>query len=256
MNDVIVKLSLLSFLFACSFASGCAQETPENTTVSNSLLDGYPVVKTQRPPLNCPVMVSGKEITYGPNQIKSKNLSPDPYWFIYLDENPSFDPQLGNACQGDMKKIWPDLLRFEIEISKYWPNVRGVGGMHKYFPATLKEAKQYIDEAAKVEKISEQIDSIDRSTLEGGLAAHNILLKFVREKERDYWVEEQGAIIENLLSDYKVKVITYEAEKTSYCYHPYSICRGYYSSDVETSKDDYILEYLGSPFKWFEIAVP
>lgn len=127
--------------------------------------------------------------------------------------------------------------------------------MHKYFPATLDETKQYIDEAAKVEKIRDQIDSIDRSTLEGGLAVHNILIKFVREKERNYWIEEQGTIIESLLSKYKVKVITFGSEKASYCYHPYSICRSYFSPDIETSKDDYILEYLGS-YKYFEIAVP
>lgn len=256
MNNVITKFLLLPFLFACSFVLGCTQETPEKTTVSDSLLDRHPVVKTQQPPLNCPIMVSGKEITYEADRIKSKTLSPDPYWFIFLAENPNFDPELGDACQGDMKKIWPDLLRFEMEISEYWPNVRGVGGIHKYFPATLDETKQYIDQAAKVEKINEQIGSIDRSTLEGGLAVHSILIKFVREKERNYWIEEQGTIIESILSDYKVKVITYEAEKTSYCYHPYSICRSYYSPDIETSKDDYILEYLGSPFKWLEIAVP
>ena len=204
-------------------------------------------------------MVSGMATTYQADRVKSQNLSADPYWFVYLEKNPNFDSDLGDACKGDIKKIWPDLLRFEEEISEYWPNVRGVGGMHqalKYFPVTLDETKQYIDEAAKVEKIREQIDPIDRSTLEGGLAVHGILIEFVREKERNYWMEEQGAIIESVLSDYKVKVITYDAEKTSYCYHPYSICRSYYSPDNETPKDEYNLEYLGSPFKFFEIAVP
>ena len=105
MNNVITKFLLLPFLFACSFVLGCTQETPEKTTVSDSLLDSHPVVKTQQPPLNCPIMVSGKEITYEADRIKSKNLSPDPYWFIFLAENPNFDPELGDACQGDMKKI-------------------------------------------------------------------------------------------------------------------------------------------------------
>lgn len=79
MNNVIIRFLLLPFLFAFSFAFGCAQATPEKTTVSDSLLDSESVVKTQGPPLNCPIMVSGKEITYEADRIDSKNFSPDSY---------------------------------------------------------------------------------------------------------------------------------------------------------------------------------
>lgn len=209
-------------------------------------------------PLNCPIMIEARSFKYEAVRAERENLSLNPYLSFWLVRNPNFKRDEGDACEGDLKNLWPDLLRFETEIVAHWPNIRGMNGLGyglKFFPETFNETKRFIDQAATVANVREQVDSIDRSTLEGGLSVNNILIRLVRDNERRYWMEEQGAIIEDVLSGYSLKVATYGAEKTSYCYHPYSICRSYYRPDTETSRDQYDLEYLGSPFGSLRFSV-
>lgn len=249
----VLGIGAATILTACTPSNSSAplpdtESTFETSTPGTSLLN----------PPNCPFMIEARSFKYETKRAEREKLSLDPYLSFELVYNPNFKPDERDDCAGDLKNLWPDLLRFETEIAAHWPNIREIDGLGqglKFSPETFNETKRFIDQAATAANVREQVDAIDRSTLEGGLSVNKILIGLVRDSERRYWMEEQGAIIEAVLSKYSVKVTSYAAEKTSYCYHPYSICRSYYVPDAQTAKDQYELEYLGSPLGWLGFSV-
>ena len=111
-----------------------------------------PKSETSRPPLNCPVMITALSIP--PDRYNPRNL------IFILKENLDFDPEQEDACQGDIKNLWPDMLRFNTEIEAHLPNIKHIGGITQSlpnFPVTEAGLKTHIDEAAKTENLSDRL---------------------------------------------------------------------------------------------------
>ena len=212
-----------------------------------------------RDPLNCPIMIAANSQNRRVYAEGSSEYRDESYLYFRLVENPNFDIELGDSCEGDLKKLWPDLARFESEIEIHMPNIaqiRLISVQLKHFPQTQDEVKHYIDDQAKAAALHDNLETIDRTTAEGGTTLDNMILFFLRTKEQSYWLTEQAPIIENILSKYDLKMEFYSSEKTKYFYHPFK--RGV-SGEREWKRaleGTYELEYLGSTFDWFQFQKP
>jgi len=198
-------------------------------------------------PLNCPVMITVKS-DYSKRDDRE-------YLFFSISYNPDYDIDLGDACRGDVKNLWPDMLRFEAEIESHLPNVKGrfnSASILGNFSKTENELKRFIDQASKRQGLPQLLDNIDRSTLEGGLDYNRKILGLIREQEKNYWQTVHTPALRAIFSKYGTVNLRIGSEKQAYCYHPHDLCRGYLQvrETVERPESqigndsDYDLEYL------------
>ena len=263
-----------SFCLSMVIATGCEKldQTREldhtRETVSNvHLLEtvAAPIApkrvhKDLRPPMNCPMMIVAMSTV--------SDKDGETHLRLGLKDNPDFDLNQKNACEGDIKNLWPDLGRFEDEIESHLPNVRGWFNAHiimDNFPKTQQELKSFIDDASKVQGLPNKLEVIDRSTLEGGLEYNGKILDLIIQQDRLYWQAVHSPVVNAELSKISKVKFSSGAEKHAFCYHPHHTCRGYpryhkRNTDLPESRigveSDYNLEYLwagiGSVFLDFE----
>jgi len=211
---------MMTFLLA-----GCSSPVDESSKTENveAVAEIQSVQKAAvQAPLNCPAMIAAKS-DYSKRDAQK-------YLFLLLVANPDFDIQREDVCQGDVKKLWPDILRFEAEIESHLPYVKGrfnSANLLHYFPKTEHEIKSFINQASNNQGLPHLLDNIDRSTLEGGLDYNRKILGVIIEQERAYWQTVQATAIDTVLSKYGTVHMRVGSEKHAYCYHPHELCRGY-----------------------------
>lgn len=209
------------------------------------------IVETAKAPLNCPIMLVAHS-----NFSARENLR---YLSFSLQENPNFDFAAVDVCEGDIKNLWPDLLRFDAQIEAHVPNIYGIHDVDrslKYFPNTEREFKRFIDDAASDAGLHEALDVMDRASLEGGMDIDHTILRLIRKNEQVYFAREHTPIIEATLSKYDLKMKPYETEKMGYCYHPYDMCRAPNNDEPKAGQADYKLERLSPGFSWYQFERP
>jgi hypothetical protein len=199
-------------------------------------------------PLNCPQVLTAQ--SFHDRWRETQVLR---FW---VGENPAFDQSEEDACKGDLKKIWSDLGRFQDAVQAHAPNIRSVSYSLRDFPETDRALKAFIDAAATESSLHEKLDAMDRSTLEGGMDVDHTILRFIFEQQEAYFEQEHMPIIRAAMSQPDLVLEYYDAEKLSYCYHPYKICRGldykFYKSDDGTLQ----LERLGAPWDSISFLKP
>lgn len=190
-------------------------------------------------PLNCPQMLSAQSFH---DRWRERQVLR--FW---IGENPGFDPNKEDVCEGDLKNLWSDLGRFNDAIETHMPHIKGVSYSLRDFPETDRALRIFIDEAATASSLHEKLDVMDRSTLEGGMDIDHTILRHIFEQQDAYFEREHMPIIRAAMSQPDLVFEYYDSEKLSYCYHPYKICRGldykFYKSDDGTLQ----LERLGAP---------
>jgi len=209
------------------------------------------IVETVKAPFNCPMMLVAHS-----NFSARENLR---YLSFSLQENPNFDSATRDACEGDIKNLWPDLIRFDAQIEAHMPNIYGIQDVDrslKYFQKTEREFKRFIDDAANDAGLHETLDALDRSTLEGGMEIDQTILRLIRKNEQVYFAREHTPIIESTLSKHGLKMRPYETEKMGYCYYPYNICRAPNYDEPKAGQTDYKLERLSPGFSWYQFEKP
>jgi len=201
--------------------SACQENTVVNETASLDI-STTETVKATLPP-NCPVILATQHVPVG-------RWRENPSLNIWLTPNGNYDSILGDACKGDLKNLWPDLLRFENEIESYKPYINGINGIAtliEAFPQTINDVKDHVNSFATEYGLNEKMDQIDRSTAHGKNSVKRELRGFLNKSVSDYWLNEHGPIIENLLSEHDVKLRHYSHEKSKFCYDRFEYCSCY-----------------------------
>ncbi len=246
------KVSFIVLVLALAGCNNAPLPDVENHTrkhVPETEAQMTPDIEALPPPLNCPIMLaasSGISRHNGKHQLN-----------FFLVENSSFQSELGDVCEGDLKKLWPDLKRFDGVLkthSQSAQHIVGISNNLRFFPETERALKVFIDQAATEVFLHDKLDKIDRSTLEGGMKVDHEILGLMRVKEWDYFKLEHAPVIEAVLSKYDLKMGRYGTEKLTYCYRPYDICRGYVPYRHE--KNEFKLERVGAPFDWYSFQQP
>ena len=223
-----ILLICWGFLTACNFSSDAERATESEIKASTEAakIEVFEASSLETEtaetdlPLNCPVMLSAHHVEVG-RFIKHPSLR------FHIIKNKDYDSSLGDACEGDIKNLWPDLLRFEREIEAYAPYIRNIGGISlniEHFPQTMKAVKDHVNNSAVKYKLDEELDQFDRSTALGKNQAEGKILLFLRDSVDIYWINEHGPIIEGLLSEYGLKLSSFSQEKPKLCYDRYKLC--------------------------------
>jgi len=173
-------------------------------------------------PLNCPVILN---VTH-----KDKDRYTEHPWVkISFIDNPNFDASLGDACKGDMKNVWKDLKRFDVNAQTYRVQLGFYGNpdIIKLFPKTANDVKNFINETTQDYRLDYKLDQIDRSTALGKNQIRVEMSKYYQYSHRSYWLTEHAYIINNILSEADLNVKFWSSEKPSYCYDRYEMCSCY-----------------------------
>lgn len=231
-------------LFAIFTIGACAESAEFKVKPDTSiLLSKTEIIKN---PLNCPVMLMAYS---GANRFEKED------WLSFsFKENPNFDIELQDDCKGDLKNIWPDLVRFEEEIKVHVPRIKSVFQITsylEYFPQTEKDIRAYINKASIDALLYDELAQIDRSTLEGGMEFDLRVLQFIQANENEYWMREHAPVIERILFEYDLKMKNYDSEKSFYCYHLFDVCRKTHPNAPEVTREELGLEYMRPGFDWF-----
>ena len=264
------QLSLvLSCMAVCLFVWGCENPTTELEAVPETRIETKPNISPPvseflktfgqaeqsldgvGDPLNCPVMLVAHS--------NFRTRDSKQYLSFTIQENPDYDLQSGDACQGDIKNLWSDLNRFDAQIEAQMLNINGIHDVDralKYFPVTERAFKLFIDDAAHEAELHDRLEAIDRSTLEGGMEVDHTIIWFIIKNEQDYFAREHTPIIEATLSKYSLKMRPYETEKMGYCYYPYDICRAPNYDEPKAGQTDFKLERLSPGFSWYQFELP
>ena len=175
---------------------GCHQNTVSNETVELDI-STTEIVKPILS-LNCPVILTAQHV--GVSRWRE-----NPSLSFRLIKNLDYDEGLEDTCKGDMKNIWPSLMRFQNEIENDLPYINDLSGISRnieHFPKTFKEVKNHVNS-----------DALD-SSLDAKRGIH-----FLRKSLNEYWLENHGPIIEDVLLKYDLKLRLYDQEKPKFCYH-------------------------------------
>ncbi len=243
-----IQLSLSQFLFSLTLIllSACSKSQESNLELETKTETPEALPEVIRKPLNCPVML----VAYsGSNRFDEQNQ----LWFT-LKQNPNFDANLEDDCKGDLKNIWPDLIRFKTEIKENFPRISqiiSITSYLEYFPQTEEDLKAYINIASIDELLYDEVVQIDRSTLEGGMEFDMHVIQFIQTHENNYWMEQHAPIIERVLRDYDLKMDNYDSEKSFYCYHLFDVCRKTQPNAPQQTSNELSLEYMRPGFDWF-----
>jgi len=213
------------FCLAALGLNGCTEPASKIEIVADENKEAIERLQTTETlkPLNCPVILDVIQ--------KEKGRFRDHSWVnISFIKNPDFDASLGDACQGDMKNIWQDLKRFDVNSQYYRVHLNAV----EFFPKTAKNVKNFIDATTIEYRLDYKLDQIDRTTALGRNQVKGAMGAFYGFAHRSYWLTEHAYIIDGLLSESDLHVKFWSSEKPSYCYARYERCICY--TERETCK--------------------
>lgn len=168
--------------------------------------------------------------------------------WVYIKENPDFNATLGDACEGDLRNLWPDLKRYDAELKTEKPyklRFHNVAVNLDLFPKTHLEIAEYIDDAAKQNADWIRPKSYNRAKLEDALALRKIYLNLIRTETHNYFATQHAPILNDILAEYHLGMGQYNAgEKFGFCNVPLNNCNHF----LLTDKDKEIL--LKSDRNW------
>ena len=236
-----IGLLLCSYgLYACYGNESSLENTKTSTpkTVNNPVLQ----------PLNCPAILTTR--TY--NKWKT-----DQVWLSFIiEQNKNYKPNLGDACNGDMKNLWQDLKRFNPLIEKHDPKISHISGLFgqnlNHFPATKEQVKHFVDKKAADVSLTSHLKSHDRSTLEGGLKIQRASRQFLMKTLQEYLDQEHKTIIEAYLNKHSLKMGHHSTEKLQFCYKNFNRCSKYikFNQSVDLN-NEFDFEFFGAWGDWW-----
>jgi len=199
-------------------------------------------------PPNCPVIIAA--------YVSKNKLNNDQVGLSFqIEENPNFDSVSGDACEGNIKNLWPDLKRHSKLIEEHSQNLRHIYGFLgrnlDYFPITKADVKRYVDEAATAARLKEKLNSYDRNSLEGGLKIAGDSRTFLYQTLQSYLDQEHKPIIENILVKTKTKMGRFQGEKLQFCYKSFNRCEYLVTRTKTSQNEEFDFEFFGVAFDWW-----
>ena len=194
-------------------------------------------------PLNCPAILTAR--TY-------KKWKTDQVWLRFqIEHNKNYEPNLGDACRGDIKNLWRDLNRFDPIIEEYTPKLAHISGMFEpnlnRFPVTTKKLKNFVNNRATEISFTESLKTYNRSTLEGGLEIQRASRQFLMKALQEYLDQEHKPIIEAYLNEHGLKMGRYSGEKLQFCYKSFNRCSKYVEFNQSANLNDELdFEFFGA----------
>lgn len=196
-------------------------------------------------PINCPLMFSA--------QSHNRDSDEEKYLILQLVENPTFNPDKGDACEGNMKNIWTDLTRLEKEIESHSGNIKHFHSISfniAFFPETSREIQTYFDKSPEKKKLFGELDKLKGRNLFNNEEFDRRIRYLIIDVEEKYWMEIHAPIIEKVLYKYDLKIDGYDSEKHFYCAPRYDLCNsdgGYKGWFKDESLN---FQYSGPAFDW------
>jgi len=244
---------ICAVIFTASMMSSCRPETPPDNIEQppSSVQNSDETVNNNTveiAPLNCRGMLS----LHSPNLRSGKKRL-----IIRIENNPNFDGAIGDVCKGDLRNLWPDIIRFndelksedpyELWLSYITPNLN-------LFPKTHIEIAEHIDDAAKREKNNIRPETYDRTELDDALDLRRKYLELIWAETPQYFAANHTPILNKALAPYNLEMMEYSAgEKLSFCYMPWDNCVDYIPANKNLLTDhdrDWIILYAGSWDNW------
>lgn len=197
-------------------------------------------------PINCKGMLNLEE----PNLKSGKKRL-----VITIQDNPNFNAILGDVCDGDLRKLWPDLIRFDSELKSDEPFELWFTYMTpklNLFPKTNIEIAEYIDDAAKRKTDDIKPETYDRTKLEDALGLRRKYLEVIWEETPKYFSANHAPILNTALAPYNLEMKSYSAgEKLNFCYVPWDNCVDFIPANTDLLTDrDWTVLYAGSWDNW------
>ena len=198
-------------------------------------------------PLNCPAILTAH---------RYKKWKTGQVWLRFqIEQNKNYEPNLGDACHGDMKNLWQDIKYFEELIEEYNPKLSHISRLFgqnlDYFPATKEQVKHFVDKKAADVSLTSQLKSHDRSTQEGGMEIQRASRRFLMQTLQEYFNQEHKPIIDTYLNEHSLKMGHYSGEKLQFCYKSFNRCEYLFTKPI-SQNENLDFEFIGMGFDWWQ----